>query len=415
MLIKYFIEEKFYSTKHFSYLGDNFFEQCSDILEVKDKKLKFTYVGLIAFKANILFVLPKYEAVLSSKENRRLLELYLSVLTKCFRSYEFINNVSQEEIHKSTLFDIYINLLDYYNEYGIYSPIQIKKTSSFEDKVLWNQTIENSMPVIKHRKPLYIDVVSIKNKSDNFHLISELQRFATVQAFNKFGRFLNYQVAIDYNPNLVEYNKEQLLHILQAELNQSFIDHNIYLLNLLIDFLNEEGLREQSHLQLFGIKVFYKIWELVCQSVIGDDKSLQEQFFPAVWAHEGQFYNSVGKLQPDIILGDRNRCFVFDAKYYLPVFADNAVKNQPRSESITKQVMYELILKNAGFFDIYNGFIFPVKDDLTNEELIEIDVKLQKGFVQIPSTNLPEIKTLFFPAIKLLNSFLNNKRAVINL
>src|SRR5690606_1106987 len=128
------------------------------------------------------------------------------------------------------------------------------------------------------------------------------------------GKYIHPTVIdFDHLDILDYYDKDNLISILLMKLSTTFVDNEIRLLNLLVDFLNKVEYQQSEILELYGTCTFYNVWEQACQAIFRSEIELQKLFPPAIWNYNGTLYKAKGKLIPDILFSAEERFYVIDA------------------------------------------------------------------------------------------------------
>lgn len=434
-----YIEEKYYRDSEFvTDYGADFLNQCykKNIAKYENHRFKFTYVGLVLHQSSFIFVLPKYFKTRQESSYRKHLTFYMNILEKANKHFQFSSGVFEEGIIKSdNLFAIYTSLLEYYAAYGLYQPSTVRRTDSYDDKINWSKTVETLSPFHFEEEIIYPSVVSTKNSIITNHIISALQKALTKKAFDDFGVFINdiSDPALDdegfFEDYSLEYDKEYLITVITSKLNDTFVDNEVFLLKLLLDYLHRNYSSQENEISLFGTNSFYHIWEIACARVFNSNPDLIEKYTSQpVW------YNTKGdlikpahanrSLIPDLLL-HRNITdniskevtsyfLLMDAKYYKFIknrdsADDYTIQNPIHTSAITKQLFYQLHLEENAAADysslkFLNCFLIPYKPEVESNVLYEYI-----GSVTLPNSSGKEavINILINPDA-LFNRYLNN-------
>lgn len=417
-----FIEEKWVSPEELkAKYGAEFLLSCFErgvITKVKEW-VKFSYVGIILFNDKSFFVFPKYytEVLQDSNVYNKHAMFYLDVLEKAQAKLAY-NIYKEEEINTiDSKFSLYAELMRYYTNYGLFESFRIRRTNDYDDKVNWTRTVESFTPFHVGDSVFYPDVISTKNIVDTNHFITELQKQVTQIAYNEYGclRVGFEDPNLDSKDILEHFEHDFLIQQIQNKLNHTFIDNEIYLLNMLIKYLEGKKYESKTEVSLLGSRTFYNVWELACKYVFKDQYTLYSDFIPKpIWDFIGESYIAHKTLIPDIVYSNDDMLVVLDAKYYLPQFNDSKVSKQPGVDSLTKQILYELVLKNHPELEVKpvkNGFVFPVQsNDLFDEDLLAEEIEKKGGvkFDYQEYNSLPSIDSFYIEPSKLFRCFLNN-------
>ena len=344
----------------FGYLSKN-----SDIFS-------FQFVGVIVINNNILCVLPKYYSStdLADRDLTTDIIQIIKVLKKAGATEPFIPDFSNISIlEKKSLSEIIFadKLLKDYLEHGIY----IKSKELFEinsdGEVNWHKTIESIDPIFSHKTPIYVDCYNLTVVNYEYHIITELHKFIIKQSFYNYGELLDYKFAFheDSVNNLADLGSiPYLIGVLKKELNDIYIDRDLYLIENLLYFLQKKENNSSGSFTLYGTQYFHIIWEKACGVFFSNKIDLFKKHIPTPsWSDN--YGNEVSKdsLIPDIITysSDNQLFFVLDAKYYnLQYTADPFnVSGNPGVSDVSKQFLYHKIFEETRFSEKFNCFLFP--------------------------------------------------------
>lgn len=344
-----------------------------EISENGDKKYRNRFVGFIAISNNILYSQPKFMpssgllnfnyliAIFSQYKNRKF-------KNKTIRRFDYYGLT--ESNYKDTLFEynLYISLLDYYQQYGIYS-VEMKIYNSNSNNINWNRTVNINTPIHSSGTLIYPNPIST-NVSTQDNTISLIQISILIYLDEKYkigNSTLNKRDLEKYQhipiSDLIS-NSSTWFSIIQNELSKTYQHNYLSLLNYLSSFFNGNTfIYKNNKKSLYGTISFHNLWEDACSQVFNSQyDSLKHKIAQPKW----KFYSpvlikdTIGQI-PDILHENENNIFILDAKYYYPL---------PRSlcgwADIVKQYFYAKSFKNPDNKTIINALLFP---DLSIENL----------------------------------------------
>lgn len=367
---------------------------------------RFDYVGLIAVKDILIIVYPKYMQLGSAE-----LDTIPNAMTKIF---EVLLNYSKKKLnsaafsHSETLqtesfLALYKRIVDDYMENGIYRVDEEIVKFDGEGEIDWDKTIDEVQPVLKNRKPFYLNFFSREQKLDEKNICERIHRCILTfisRELAKYGLFdlLNVTETGELSQEDLEYlgSEEFLLHCIDKELNSQFITHKRMQLEAMKDFIKSNAINSEDKILHLGTCSFNMIWEEVCQKVfknqwetIGkedlikkpqwnyrvffgkDDKETPHESVDdgQIETAEGITKEAQGTLKPDIVTVYKDKLIILDAKYYFPEYTEAKISGQPGISDVTKQYLYQVALqkyaddyKPKSLKNRYNAFLMPIDE-----------------------------------------------------
>lgn len=328
--------------------------------------LIFKVVGIFIYKNSFYIVFPKtYKAPSSIDKVKKHAQLLYKVLMK-YRKESLLDNEeisllggqSGNFVNSITVANEIIN--DYMINGILDRRLEIKTTDSAI--IDWNYTINRKQPIIAENTVAYLDTIGRKRVTDNQNLIMLIHKYCIYESLHKYGWLMDL-TASDFGLEDIELtvNINYALNKLYNELNQTFVEREIYLINLLITFLN--GIKfeeEQSKIDVFVTPFFHNVWEQMCSQIFKNDYNILKQYIPRLnWTVKSQ-----GKVQtqiPDILFIRNNTLYILDAKYY------DITTNLPGWPDVVKQFFYSITIFNnivkvnndKNITNVSNIFLFP--------------------------------------------------------
>ncbi|HCY81664.1 MAG TPA: hypothetical protein DHV22_08700 [Xanthomarina gelatinilytica] len=412
-MIEKLIEGKYYNINELELLiGSGYFSLVrSGIIIEKELRAKLNFVGLIFAKKKFCYVLPKYyRAVKEIEINDNEIDLVQESLL-IYGQTSFLNTPSlfdEDGVICSPKLQAAINIIRYYFEKGLLAPNTFERSSSYNDRVLWEKTIELTHPIIRDNVPIYVDPVSLKSKRNESHLITEIQKWLTTKAFELVGKMMFPSESISLESNCAEEEKDYYFLVIESYLQNIYSDVEIDLLQNMLRFLNKEIEMQNTEVEVYGTKSFHRIWELANKVLWNDQfENLQQSLPTIIWEYDSASFISTDTIIPDILIKTEDTFFVVDAKYYLPIFRGTKPIGQPGVESITKQFVYEDILrKKYKDLNFKNIFCFPdekrLKEDNAVLSLSNDDVNGKVNFENSPYNH---ILNIYLPPKAVLKNF----------
>jgi len=350
-----FVEAQEYELKKHKSIPKDIIDQ---YCELKNDKLKFNLCGFLVYKNDILIIFPKnFKISLNEFE----LVNQVQTLAQTLIRYNNEKNLQSNEL---------LGDIDSHNEEGIASALWLihdyieygfirkdsKKYSDSGANIDWQRTMKTTQPIISSSNVLYLNPYYLKNKSDTENFIVNLHKYAIQKSMLKFAWILGYKFE-EYDPIFVELPCEKTLavYLLEKELNFTFSDREMKLINNLIEFI--QGSHANSHkitIDTMATKYFHTVWEAMCKFVFKDQSNSLKSILPRpVWYLENGKTKETQQI-PDILVHQKleNNFYILDAKYY------NSPKTLPGWQDLVKQFYYFYSLPQR-FNKVYNILLFP--------------------------------------------------------
>lgn len=382
------------------------------IRETGEKLYRNRFVGFIAISNEILYSQPKFSNITDPFDFNYLISIFnqyknRKLKNKTIKQYDYYG-LSQSNFEK-TLFEysLYISLLEYYQQYGIYS-IETKSYSvNTSNRVNWSRTVNTSTPIYSSESVIYDNPISI-NIFTEANIVSSIQISILFYLDNKY----NINKSILNKRDLEKYqrisfaelisNSSTWFSILQNELSNTYQYNNLSLLSQLSSFFNKNAFAYSSKKKsLYGTISFHNIWEDACSQIFDSQyDSLKHKIAQPKWKFTSPIFikDATGQI-PDILHENENNIFILDAKYYYPL---------PSSlcgwADIVKQYFYAKSFKNPDNKVIINALLFP---DLSieNLELSGIIDMEREGHIE---TSFTPVSVYKLNPFILFNSYIDN-------
>ena len=345
----------------------------------KDQNLnlwKFHFVGIICHKDNLVLIFPKnytkkYLDFLNQEDVEKEFGLILRVLLKAQKKLQKDNNdIDIIETDKgNNELSIANSIIEDYIIHGVYNKTKELVSVNSDNEIHWESTISLVHPVFSKKAPIYPSVYSFNSVTQEDYVITQIHRWAIYYCIKKYGNIL-----FDQKPRFDEEiitdlskigNIDFLLHSLNKELNEVFVDRNTRLLRLL-KALIEKKFKKETEEMIFGTTSFHVVWEMVCQQIFNNKKDKYVYEIQNLSRPNWTFYPKEPKSRqgmiPDIFCIKNNKYFTIDAKYYM------INHHHPGVQDVVKQFLYEEMYrkiietgKKEGVF--YNIFASPMSSD----------------------------------------------------
>lgn len=394
----------------------------------------FKYVGMLTLKSVCIVVYPKYmDSYLEDKNNgyKKLRQLIAVIRKYQAKSQNQSTSIGEEREYNSLA--ITLALIEDYLENGLYTNDRQIIEENGLGEILWEKTLNESTVYFSNDIPLYLDLFTTNQESNEKDFFRQLHRIVISFACRKIEDVLSL---IGVDPVILTDSKlstlgseEYLLNRINQELSVQFVTRKQSLLKLIKSYItNEEGSQVEERVSFVGTNSFNLVWEDICSDVYDDciNKSIQEMGFKfsgdskysatladviekPVWIHRqsGETHIASKTLIPDIISIRDESISIYDAKYYKIILDGKTLRNNPGVGDVTKQYLYELAYRNFALENnleiISNAFLMPT--DLDDE--VRLGTASMSMFQSIEMINLNDIEVILLPSKKMFDLYLN--------
>lgn len=408
----------------------------------------FTFVGIIIIEGRVLKCYPKY--LLSNDSPTSELKQIIKVLQRCNSKEQIIHMYN--EGGKITTFNriaVIVFLLNDYFENGIYVNTQDVIETNGNGDILWERTINSTLPIIIHSRPYYIELQTKKRINDNNDYFLRLHKFLLTECSREL-----------YNADLLELlditgvelskenfddfgEEEDIIYRIENELNVQFNTRKRDVLKTMAALISNRGsIDDKDSFSMFGTNSFNMVWEKVCAEVMDNQlhTKLMDLKLPGrlripessrckptdelidiiekpKWIGNKDDLSTFEKeandtLTPDLIsIASFNGSYsfvIFDAKYYTIQLEEwEPLRGQPGVNDIMKQYLYQLaykdFVKENGIKTVKNCFLMPAEGDLI----------IKKGTVRmemLSALQLEKIQVRQLPAKRMFKLYLASAR-----
>lgn len=355
------------------------------ICTIKENSIKFNVTGILIYNNTLLILFPKAYKIPESEQS--LLE-HIQTLFQVLIKYKREADLSPEEMEllggdrgarDNKLMSAY-RLIQDFTQNGLLMKEMRVKTSANIGKTDWPETIAKKQPMFSGGSVVYIELRSRKTTMDRQHLLLKLHKYCLFLSLKKYG------ILFSLTPEDVEIEEIQLdidinqaVNVLKNELNSTFIEREINVINMMIDFLL--GIRTNKvneRVEVLATPYFQNVWEQVCGSIFNNQYRVLKPIIPNLnWEIESTAV--VQPQRPDVMTIKGDVLFILDAKYY------NIETNLPGWSDVVKQLFYAVTI-----FKHINSEEFRFKE-LKLLKSIPVIRKVENAFL-FPSGDIQPIK-----------------------
>lgn len=335
-------------------------------VELDSKSESISSIGINIIENNIKIIFPRgYDLSNNERNLKKDVLLLINVLDKYKKRKEgkiFDNDKERIASGVGNKFPIKLAiwlLIDYENN-GIYNKYIHNHRVAKKGNINWASTIKTQMPYLSDNNLVYSDFVVREKNNDLNNKVMHIHKAIIECCINNIG-WLYPHINIDRG-NKLPFSKSICINILKKELKINNLDSKKQLLKNMINYLELVGNDiDNFKMAEYKTEYFMNIWEDMLNVVFTNDKV--ENYYPkAQWNIIGKESVDTSSLRPDIILRDRKKIYILDAKYYKYGVTNN-VLDLPQSSDITKQMLYSsYILSNKnkyGIETVYDAFLIP--------------------------------------------------------
>lgn len=355
------------------------------------------FTGIVIKSNDLLVSFPKHYVDLKVFNNLKYQAKvnHIRLIMKSIIHYETSPDYTEfrksKDMTSSFPFDVFFNIYDYYQKYGLYHEKLTAFKRGLSGKISFKNTIARANKIISNNNLIFLPFyVSKSLPIDN--LITQCMIFAMNYTQQLFGPFLPLpsdskllEKGIDKN---IENNYPNIIGALNELRSSIFKDIDTNLLNNLILYF--EGLNATLR-DVQSIKHYHynNVWEKAVEkylnsnfSGIVDDKLTFNGNNNHIQFEKGKFGNydmehPTNNLQPDHYYLDKLQSiqYIFDSKYYVQLKGLNH-----------KQLVYHMLLTNRAR-KTYDALIMPSR----SKTRTEVHVNINQSF--LPS-EMNELKIL---------------------
>jgi hypothetical protein len=409
-------------------------------------KYQFAYVGLALVDDLCFIVYPKYlplaDAHDPGEDAKAAMRQIFRVLRKRGGSYSQIAAMTEEGLRANDRLALMLALLEYYDEYGVYSNYVRTLADNGPGNINWERTINANLPYLTSGRPIYMQYKTDESDQDAADFVMRLHQCVLTRcsAFMQDSGLADL-LALDEvwlsDAEVGDFgDADFIIYCLQQERAVQYVTWKQDVIDLLLRYVGEGDSTVQLDAPLcLGSSSFYHVWEAACKVAFNDvlgkrigDLGLDLAKDWAARKNEtvlgiiprpkwssayGVPYGEVLTLIPDTVLlahdaEGRSVFAILDAKYYTPMLGDK-VTGAPGVESVTKQFLYQAayrkFIEDNGFDSVVNAFIAP-----TSEGSIQHSGRVSFPMV-IPEEKEPlsNVVELFkIPATRVFDAYLSD-------
>lgn len=351
----------------------------------------FSFVGLYCYRGHLVYSLPKYVTTEKLAEPEicaadsplpvERAELFAQVLRVITRYNSGCKREFSDSLHERAA-DCYlalpVTLLCDYAEHGEYRNDSELISRNTHGRILWNRTINSTLPFIQNAQPVYVDTYAARTVDAEEDFFTRLHRVVVKECCHMLSQFRLTELLGLPEIEAIEESSDELggvgylIRCVENELSQQFDSRRRHILQLLLAYFQqhcEEDLQPDTEFML-GCTHFHTVWEEVCRATLG--QAVSHEIAPPDWQLSCGRPGAVSTLRPDMVFERGAVVYVLDAKYYLPVVRNGVINGLPGVNDVTKQFLYEqeFAYRRPGR-KVFNAFLLPMPSEVETGEPFE--------------------------------------------
>lgn len=355
------------------------------ICKLNKDKIKFIATGILIYKNKFITIFPKSYNL--PHHERNILE-HIQLLFEVLLKYREVANISAEEMdllggkageQNENIYTSYLLIQDFIDNGYLMKEIK-EKSLSQSGKIDWSATINKMQPIFSGHSVIYPEPISRRSIIDRQNRLYLLHKYCVYKSVEKYGWLLGMtweQTNLD--ETVLDSDIRYWINFLTTELNSTFVEREIIVIKMMIDFLS--GIEEQDSdekLETLITPFFQNVWEYICSINFNNQYRELKSIIPKLtWEIES---NAVVQNQrPDIMVLKEKQMYILDAKYY------DIGTNLPGWPDVVKQLFYASTIFNnikSNKYKISNG---KLKKELKRLEKV-------KNIFLFPSGEIDPIK-----------------------
>ncbi|KEZ23237.1 LlaJI family restriction endonuclease [Ureaplasma diversum] len=396
----------------------------------------FKYVGIVIVSNTCLIIYPKHiDYYKEDKDNNFVvLKQFISVIKK-YKYKEQRININDDGLKNNfNLLSLTLELLNNYNEHGLYINNKEIVEENGDGEILWERTINQKSAYILENNLIYLDLYTSNQINNNDNYFTNLHSCLLTIMTNQIKEVLNILdlKPVHLNNKRIEDfgNKEYIISKLNQELSSQFITYKqdtLMLIKRCIQEITDANI--SNNISFIGTNNFNLVWEDVCSVVFNncinkpikdfefsyyknnkESLLLSEIIAKPNWKHikSNKVHIANKTLKPDIITINNKQLSIYDAKYYKLILNENELKNYPAVNDVIKQYLYQVayidFAKENDITITNNAFLMPIDaNTVLNIGNVNIDLLV------FNENNLKNIDVLLLPCKKMFKRYLNNQ------
>jgi len=325
---------------------------------------RINFCGVISYNDGLAVFLPRNHD--ASADNEGIAgHFLLQALLKYYQSKDS-GTYAQENgsgVIGGRAFSLATYLLDDYRSNGLYAR-RAKEQTINSGKVNWSRTISRSTYYPATDGLIYLDFNTSRSRYITNCETAKIHASIMNELFSDYGilwfgtaNYFDEVLELMPKPSI---NNDVNISYLQRELQLSYSERDIFLINGLIQYLQAKKGKSSNNI-LIGVRKFHNLWEsMLDECLIGKYAVNSKLPVPVYQTVDNRFITVAQKGQrTDTVLkhADGSRFAVIDAKYY----EASSPTTAPGWPDLVKQFFYQKAVKDLEGIEaiVSNHFIFP--------------------------------------------------------
>jgi hypothetical protein len=365
-------------------------------------KSKDNFVGFRFEKSSFKLYLP---IGIDIDDSIRSIPFIHKIFSKYVKHNKNNNSVSKNFVKSDDTINIIFKIANDFLNRGLYKP-KYKLYNKVSGKVNYKKTVQYSKfkGVLTEKDFIFSKTEKVENYVSKLHLNA-----------------INYCLSLVY-PNikykkitLDNLNKQKINKLILDEINKTYNDSDIKLLQSLYNFYSEVFFSSVkiNRISEYGTYDFEYIWEHIIEKVFGNF-DVTKIMPKATWHFYNGYSFDSSNMRVDTIHLSKNEAYIIDSKYYKYGVTKNYL-DLPLTKDVEKQLTYmkysSLFFKNK---NVINLFFLPslLKLDKSNEFILNIGYA--KVNWEVKKEDL-EVKLVLIDTMKVIEKYINNQKISLSL
>jgi len=372
--------------------------QMKGVCSLKEDLITFKVTGLLIYMNKFFVIFPKaYKIPSTDSEKKYHIEVLINVLLK-YKNEATMDPLEMELLgrengdHTDNLITVYRLIQDFFQNGYLIKEMRVRSGKQC-GKIDWPLTINRKQPFFSVSSVVYIDPIITKKIIDGQNLLLKLHKYCLYMGIKKYGWLMGI------SPDIVEpennlpnnYDLSFILNFLTNELNSTFVEREIKVIHLIIQYLSGINLKDpKEKIETLATPYFQNVWESMCSVNFNNQYHELKKIIPKLkWEIDSKA--PIQPQRPDLMMVREKTLYILDAKYY------NVDKSLPGWSDIVKQLFYAftiykniqscrplLNLKLNNINNVFNAFLFPSSDSEAIKYIgkVEIEGNEQLGSVK---------------------------------
>ncbi|MBN2542869.1 LlaJI family restriction endonuclease [bacterium] len=354
-----FIDSEYYPLSDYPQLAD--FEASYELCNVTRTHFQFKVTGILCTESTPIIIFPKNYTIpekpsLLRENAKALARTLIRYRNEHYNEYEEISLFHGSSNPKTGRIISAIQIIDDYRQNGYINREKVENSSHRPGRIDWPVTINSTNPIFTNKQVGYLNPIYRHRTFDEDHFIYLIHKNIVNECLRTWGWLYGNITSVE--PDIAyPFPEKQCLQLLENELRTVFVGREIFVIQLMIAFLQAKiGNENRLQLDVLATPYFSFVWEAICGYLFDNQYPMLKGLLPQPqW--ESEITSGIISQRPDIFSLVGNNLYILDAKYY------DFNKGLPGWHDVVKQFYYKHTLskrmRKTLLENIFNGFILP--------------------------------------------------------